>query len=109
MDGYIRPVSGQRLSKHVPVATVTHAAERRGVVYAVRAEELKRNELGQPVQLTSAREAEKKWRYSSADSELTESFCTGGCEDITWAREAEEFPLLEAVARERLMKTQHVA
>jgi hypothetical protein len=32
--------------------------------------------------------------------------CTGGCEDRTWALEAEELPLLEAVARERLMKTQ---
>jgi hypothetical protein len=30
----------------------------------------------------------------------------GGCEDITWDREAQESPMLEAVARERLMKTQ---
>jgi hypothetical protein len=29
----------------------------------------------------------------------------GGCEDKTWAREAEESPLLEAVARERLLET----
>jgi hypothetical protein len=35
-----------------------------------------------------------------------EEFCTGGCEDRTWAREAEEPLLLEAVARERLVKTQ---
>jgi hypothetical protein len=33
-------------------------------------------------------------------------FCTGGCEDRTCAREAEESPLLEAVARERPVKTQ---
>jgi hypothetical protein len=44
-------------------------------------------------------------------------FCTGVCEEKrqleggrrserTWAREAEESPLLEAVARERLVKTQ---
>jgi hypothetical protein len=32
-------------------------------------------------------------------------FCTGGCEDRTWAREAEESPLLKAVARERLVNT----
>jgi hypothetical protein len=32
-------------------------------------------------------------------------FCTGGCEDGTWALEAEESPLLEAVVRERLLKT----
>jgi hypothetical protein len=30
----------------------------------------------------------------------------GGCEDRIRAREAEESPLLEAAARERLMKTQ---
>jgi hypothetical protein len=33
-------------------------------------------------------------------------FCTGVCEEGTSAREAEESPLLEAVARERLVKTQ---
>jgi hypothetical protein len=32
--------------------------------------------------------------------------CKGGCEDRTQKREAEEFSLLEAVARERLVKTQ---
>jgi hypothetical protein len=35
-----------------------------------------------------------------------QEFCTGGCEDRTWEREAEESPLLEAAARERLVKTQ---
>jgi hypothetical protein len=69
MGGYIRPVSGQRLGKHVPVATVTHAEGKRGIVYAVHAEEVKRSELVQSVQLTCTR-----WRSSSADSELTESF-----------------------------------
>jgi hypothetical protein len=38
--------------------------------------------------------------------QLRVEFCTRGCEDRTLAREAEESPLLEAVARERLMKTQ---
>jgi hypothetical protein len=33
-------------------------------------------------------------------------FCTAGCEDRNWDREAEESPLLEAVASERLMKAQ---
>jgi hypothetical protein len=51
-----------------------HAAGKRSVVYTVRAEELKRNDFGQPVQLTSAREDEVNWRYSSAGSVLTESF-----------------------------------
>jgi hypothetical protein len=30
----------------------------------------------------------------------------GACEERTWEREAEEFILLEAVTRERLVKTQ---
>jgi hypothetical protein len=30
----------------------------------------------------------------------------GGCDKTTWAREAEESPPLEAVARERVVKTQ---
>jgi hypothetical protein len=41
--------------------------------------------------------------------QLGVEFCTGGCEDKICAREAEEAPLLEAVARERLTKTQEAA
>jgi hypothetical protein len=37
---------------------------------------------------------------------VTVEVCKGGCEDRTRAREDKESPLLEAVARERLMKTQ---
>jgi hypothetical protein len=40
MGGYIKPVSGQRLGKHVAAATVMHAMGKRGVVYEVRAEVL---------------------------------------------------------------------
>jgi hypothetical protein len=36
---------------------------------------------------------------------LRVGFCMGGCEDRTWAREAEESPLLEAIATEWLVKT----
>jgi hypothetical protein len=36
----ISTVSGQRLGKHVPAATVTRAKGERGVVNAIRAEEL---------------------------------------------------------------------
>jgi hypothetical protein len=32
-------------------------------------------------------------------------FCKGVCEERTWEGEAEECPLLEAVVRERLVKT----
>jgi hypothetical protein len=36
----------------------------------------------------------------------SEEFCTGSCEEKTWARETEESPLLEAFTREQLVKTQ---
>jgi hypothetical protein len=85
-----RAVSGQWLGKHVPVATDTNATIEvlleTGCLYMVRAEELSWKELGRPNQ-----------------------FCTGGYEERIWAREAEESPLLEAVARERLVKTQQAA
>jgi hypothetical protein len=48
-------------------------------------------------------------RQSQCDFDLScqvSEFCTRGFEDRAWAREAEEFLLLEAVARERLVKTQ---
>jgi hypothetical protein len=35
--------------------------------------------------------------------EVPSQYCTGVCEERTWAREAEESLLLEAVARERLV------
>jgi hypothetical protein len=41
------------------------------------------------------------WRRESVE------FCNGGCEDKIWVRKAEESPLLEAFARERLMKTEY--
>jgi hypothetical protein len=53
--------------------------------------------------MVSAREVEKIWRYGSVDG--WQEFCTGGYDKI-YAHEAEESPLLEAVARERLIKTQ---
>jgi hypothetical protein len=48
---------------------------------------------------------EANWGYI-VTCRLIVEFCNGGCGDRTWAREAEESPLLEAVARERLVKTQ---
>jgi hypothetical protein len=58
-----------------------------GVLYVVRAEELSWRQLGWPSLVS--------WEY-----------CTGGCEERTWACEAEESPLLEDYARERLVLTQ---
>jgi hypothetical protein len=46
--------------------------------------------------------AEMLWATYSVDGQ----FCTGVCEEMTWARKAEESPMLEAVARKRLVKTQ---
>jgi hypothetical protein len=37
IDGYIRPVSGQRLGKHVPAATAAHATEETWCFCVVRA------------------------------------------------------------------------
>jgi hypothetical protein len=45
-------------------------------------------------------------RRDGARVEMTVDFCTGSCDKRTGAREAEESPLLEAAARERLVKTQ---
>jgi hypothetical protein len=69
-------------------------------------------------QLSSARKAEKllyiwvdNWALqgrlrSCSIFELTVEICKRGCDKSSWAREAEELPLLEAVAREPLVKAQ---
>jgi hypothetical protein len=41
-----------------------------------------------------------------AEMSFVRQFCKGGCEDRIRVHEAEESPLLEAVARERLVKPQ---
>jgi hypothetical protein len=56
------------------------------------------------VQLSSAREADKRWRYNYV--ELRVMGYSPESNDLS--TEAGEFPMLEAVARERLMKTQQV-
>jgi hypothetical protein len=50
--------------------------------------------------LGSAREAQKRWRYSSVDS----SVVGYSPDSYDVSTEAEEPPLLETVARERLVK-----
>jgi uncharacterized CHY-type Zn-finger protein len=70
----------QRLGKHIPAAMNAHATiDKRCFICGPCREVI----------------------TMTVDSE----FCTGGCEDRTWEREAEESPQLEAVARERLLKT----
>jgi hypothetical protein len=44
---------------------------------------------------------------SKGKHQLIVQICIGGCEERIWECEAEEYPLLEAVAREQLVKTQH--
>jgi hypothetical protein len=46
---------------------------------------------------------EDNWSHP-VSCQLRVKFCTRGCENRTWAQEAEESPLLETVASERLMK-----
>jgi hypothetical protein len=77
-------VSGQELVKHVPVATDKKATIE------------ERCFLRRPSREVITRTA---GAISSVE------FFTGGCEDRTSGREAKESPLLEAVARERLVKT----
>jgi hypothetical protein len=57
--------------------------------------------LGVSCQLISAREAEKRWRCSSVGSSIVAY--SPDRNDVS--TEAEEFPLLRAVARKRLVKT----
>jgi hypothetical protein len=78
-------VSRQRLGKHVPVATDTNA------------------EIGERVFLCGPCR-EVITRILEAKSSV--EFYTGGCEYGTWASETKVYALVEAVARERLVKTQ---
>jgi hypothetical protein len=86
--------------KHVPAATGETGCCLRGPRRGI----IKTREVGQPVQLSSAKEAEKRWRCSWVDS--WQEFCTGVCDKRTRASEAEESPLLDAVTSERLVNTQ---
>jgi hypothetical protein len=101
-------VSEQWLGKHVPTETDSHVTIdlvwKRGAFHVVRGEILWAEQFEATSQLSSARAAEKRWRYSWVVS--WRRVCTGGCDKGTGAREAEESE--EAVARERLIKTQPV-
>jgi hypothetical protein len=83
---YTTTISEQVLGKHVPAEINAHLTIdllcKRGVIHA-----------------------EMLWAGQFEATSLVE-FCKGGGNKRTWAREAEESPLLEAVARERLVRTQ---
>jgi hydrogenase/urease accessory protein HupE len=51
------------LDKHVPTAMVMHAVGEMGCLHGPHHGVVIRRELGQPAQLISARETEKRWRY----------------------------------------------
>jgi hypothetical protein len=51
MGGYIRPVSGQRLGKHIPEATVTHSTGKTGCYLRGPRRGVIKKRIGQPVQL----------------------------------------------------------
>jgi hypothetical protein len=69
VGGYIGIVSGQWLGKHVPTAMVKQGkGETECCLRRPRGGVIKGRELGATSQLSSAREAEKRWRYSSVDS-----------------------------------------
>jgi hypothetical protein len=106
-----KAVSEQRLGKHVPAETSTRATieelcfrygPRRGVIKktigAIR--------LVEGWQLIWALQG--RLRREDAIAVLTvdiwQAFCTGSCDKRTWAREAEESPLLEDIATERLLQ-----
>jgi hypothetical protein len=82
MDGYTRAVSGQRLGKHIPAAAGMNATIE--ALFSMW-----------PVPICYKQ---------GARLELSQ-FCTGVCEERTWALESDEYPLLEAVVRKRLVET----
>jgi hypothetical protein len=90
----------QRLSKYVPAETKTHTTiEELSSVQSAYIEENWGSPLrwGLAVQLISAREAEKSRGCGWVDK------TSAGA--AVWTREAEDCPLLEAAAREPLVKT----
>jgi hypothetical protein len=76
-NGVMQPVSRQRIGKHVSAATNTHAIFELllKTVFSTRSVQrgYKEDNSGDPVswELSSAAEAEKKWRYSSVGSIVT--------------------------------------
>jgi hypothetical protein len=87
----MQPVSGQQLSKHAPVDRQLQQLDcnnGNGVFYVWSVPICYEQKcLKQRVQLRV-------------------EFYTGGCKDTTWACEDEEYPMLEAFARQGLVKKQ---
>jgi hypothetical protein len=70
-SGVMQRVYRQRIGKHVPAATVTHTAGETGCcLRGPRRGIIKKRRIGQPVQLRSAREDEKRRATRRADKSL---------------------------------------
>jgi hypothetical protein len=106
----MQSVSRQRIGKHVPAATNTHAAIELLLenVYSTRSVQMgyKEDNWGDPVswELSLASEAEKRWRYNYLDSSVV-GYSPNTNEVNT---ESEESPLLRDVTKQRLVKTLQV-
>jgi hypothetical protein len=110
----MQPVSRQWISEHVPAAANAHTTIELlletvfSTLYMQRG--YKDDNRGDPHSWKSACEEKTRrlvWNGRQHDScQLRVEFCKGGSEDRTWAHEAEESALLEAVAREQLVKPQ---
>jgi hypothetical protein len=90
---YTRPVSRQQLSKHIPVARQQILNNATSWTTTVQ-------------ELFSTRSVPRGYKRDEVWSLVDSKFCMGVCEERTSACEAEESPLLEAIAREQLVKTQ---
>jgi hypothetical protein len=109
MARYTMVVSGERLGKHVPAATDTNATmvqqQKNRIFCGSRRADLSANESRH----NNRRAVFLMWSeprcYKQGTRLQLSQSCTIVCKDRTWAREAEESPLLEAVVRERLVKT----
>jgi hypothetical protein len=118
----MKTVCRQRIGKHVPAATNTTIESLLETVFSIPSMQSGYNEdnLGRPgwLSVVGWQRVENQpvkrrlggWCEMAASlgvsCQLRVEFCTGGCEDRTWARVAEESPLLEAIARKRLMTQQ---
>jgi hypothetical protein len=102
-NGVMQPVSRQRIGKHIPAATNIHSTLELllETVFSTRFMQrgYKGDNWGNPVswELSSAREAEERWCYSSVVGYSPDSNSVSA--------EAEESPLLRAVTKQWLVKT----
>jgi hypothetical protein len=99
MGKYTRALSGQQLSKHVPVKQTQH------LLLGSRFLVIQQLDYNNGSGAFSMWSMPKGYKGKGARLQLSR-FCMEVCEERTSVHEAEESPLLEAAARKRLVKTQ---